>query len=84
MQLVQLVGRFRSSSLATLPLGFNCSFISTSACEPSTGVCSWGCPGGLGFTPVRARCGGGAAAGVAGVPAAPGPQGGWRLGQQEV
>ena len=40
---------FGSSSLATLPLGFNCGFISTSACGPSTGVCSWGCPGGLGF-----------------------------------
>ena len=29
-----------SSSLATLPLGFNRDFISTSACESSTGVCS--------------------------------------------
>ena len=28
---------FGSSSLATLPLGFNCDFISTSACGPSTG-----------------------------------------------
>ena len=55
-----------SSSLATLPLGFNCGFISTSACGWSTGVCSRGCPGGLGFAPVRARCGGGAAAWVAG------------------
>ena len=44
-----------SSSLVTLPLGFNCGFISTSACGSSTGVCSWGCPGGLGFAPVRAR-----------------------------
>ena len=57
-----------SSSLATLPMGFNCGFICTSAC----GVCSWGCPGGLGFAPVRARCGGGAAAWVAGVLTAPG------------
>ena len=31
---------FRSSSLAALPLGFNCGFISTSACGSSTGVCS--------------------------------------------
>ena len=31
---------FGSSSLATPPLGFNCDFISTSACESSTGVCS--------------------------------------------
>ena len=29
---------FGSSSLATLPLGFNCGFISTSACGSSTGV----------------------------------------------
>ena len=29
-----------SSSLATLLLGFNCGFISTSACGSSTGVCS--------------------------------------------
>ena len=40
---------FGSSSLATLPLGFNCGFISTSVCGSSTGVCSWGCPRGLGF-----------------------------------
>jgi len=31
---------FESSSLPTLPLGFNCGFISTSACGSSTGVCS--------------------------------------------
>ena len=36
------------------------------------------------FAPVRARCGGGAAAWVAGVLAAPGTQGSWRLGQQEI
>ena len=29
---------FGSSSLVTLPLGFNCGFISTSACGSSTGV----------------------------------------------
>ena len=33
---------------------------------------------------MRPRCGAGAAAWVAGVLAAPGPQGGWRLGLQEV
>ena len=38
-----------SSSLATLPQGFNCGSVSTSACGSSTGVCSWGCPGGLGL-----------------------------------
>ena len=34
--------------------------------------------------PVRARCGGGAAVWVAGVLAAPGTQGSWRLKQQEI
>ena len=75
---------FGSSSLATLPLGFNCGFISTSACGTSTGVCPWGCPQDLGLPLVRARCGGGAAAWVAWVLAAPGPQGSWRLGKQEI
>ena len=65
---------FGSSSLVTLPLGYTCGFISTSAYGWSTGVCSWGCPGGLGFAPVRARCGGGAAAWVTGVLAALGTQ----------
>ena len=44
---VDLIGRwyswwegFGSYSLATLPLGFNCGFISTSACGLSSGVCS--------------------------------------------
>ena len=36
------------------------------------GVCSGGCPGDLGFAPVKARCGGGTAAWDAGVLAAPG------------
>ena len=39
-----LIGRwwegFGSSPLATLPLGFNCGFILTSACGLSPGVCS--------------------------------------------
>ena len=74
---------FGSCSLATLPLGFNCGFISTSACGLSTVVCSWGCPGGLGFVLVRARCGVGAATWVAGVLAAPGTRG-WWLGKQEI
>ena len=58
---------FVSYSLATLPLGFNYGFISTSVFGSSTGVCSWGYPGGLGFAPMRARCGGSTAAWVAGV-----------------
>ena len=75
---------FGSSCLAILPLGFNCGFISTSACGSSIGVCSWGCPGGLGFAPLRARGGAGADTWVAGVLAVPGAQGNWRLGQQEI
>ena len=66
LQLVHWWEDFGSSSLAMLPLGFNCGLISTSACGSSTGVCSWGCPGGLAFAPVRARCGGGTAAWVTG------------------
>ena len=50
---------FGSSSLVTLPLGFNCGFITTSGYGSFTGVCSWGCPGGLGFAQVKARYGGG-------------------------
>jgi len=68
---------FVSYSLATLPLGFNYGFISTSACGLSTGVCSWGCPGGLGFASVRARCGGDVAAWVTGVLAAAGTRELW-------
>ena len=75
---------FGSSSLATLPLGFNCGFSSTSAHDGPLGFSFSGCPGGLGFGPVRARCGGGAAAWVTGVLAAPGTQRGWQPGQQEV
>ena len=75
---------FGSSSLDTLPLGFNCGFISTSACGSSTGVCSWGCLRGLGSAPVRARCGGGAATWVTGALAAIGTQGSWWLAQQEI
>ena len=67
LQLAQLVGRLGSSSLVTLHLGFNCGFISISACGSSIGVCSWVFPGGLGFAPVRARCGGGAANGLQGL-----------------
>ena len=74
-----------SSSLYTLPLGFNCDFISTSACGSSTSVCSWGFfPGGLGSASVRARCGGGATAWVTGVLAAPGTQRSWWLGEQKI
>ena len=40
--------------------------------------------GGLGSASVKARCGGGTAAWVAGVLVAPGTQGSWWLGQQEM
>ena len=63
---------FGSSTLATLPLSFNCDFIFTSACESSTGVLllsllwrTWVCP-------VRTRCRGGTAAWIAGALAPPG------------
>jgi len=55
-------GRFWSSSLVTPFRELNCGFIPTFACGSSTGVCSWGCPGGLGSAPVRNGCGGGSAA----------------------
>ena len=75
---------FGSSSSATLPLGFNCGFIPTSACGSSTGVCSWGCPEGTGSSLVRARCGWSTDAWVTGVLEAPGTQGSRLLGQQEI
>ena len=84
------MGGFGSYSLATLTLGFNCGFISTSACGSSIWGLLLGCPGGLGFAPVRATCGGGAAAWVTGVLVltgvliTPGTQGSWQLGQQEI
>ena len=44
-----------------------------------------GCvPEDLGLPMLRARCGGGAAAWVARVLIAPGTQGSWQLGQQEI
>jgi len=42
------------------------------------------CPEGLGFASLSARCGHGAAAWVTGALAAPGTQGSWWLGQQEI
>ena len=80
LPLVQLVGRFEVFFLShTAP------WVSVVVLFPHLpvghllGFSSWGCPGGLGFAPMRARCGGGAAAWVAGVLAAPGPQGSWWL-----
>ena len=71
---------FGSCSLATLPLGFNCGFISTSACGLSTGACSWGRPGEPGSAP---------GVEVGQLLEWPGfwqhsTQGSWRLGRQEL
>ena len=57
---------FWSASSATLPLGFSCGCIPTSACGSSTGVCSWDSPGRLRSALVRAGCGGGTVAWVKG------------------
>ena len=82
LQLVQLVGRFWVFFLShTVPSVI--LFPPLDIGHPLRGS-SWGCPGGLGFAPVRARCRGGAAAWVTKVLAAPGTQGSWRPGQQEI
>ena len=75
---------FVSSSLVTLPLGFNHDFISTSRYGLSTGVWFWGCPGGLGFAPVKVRGRGSVAAWATGILGVPATQGSWQLGQQEI
>ena len=82
-----LVGRFWVFFLSHTAPGFQLWFyfhLFMWVKEGFAGVCSRGCPGGLGFAPVRARCGGDAAAWVARVLAALGTQGSWRLGQQEI
>ena len=60
------------SSLATLPLGFNCGFISTSTCGSShiLGFALLRVPGGLQSAQLRVRYGAGMAAWVTGVLAA--------------
>ena len=64
---------FGSSSLATLPLGFNCVLY------PPLHV---DCP--LGFAPVRPAVEVVQLLWVSGVLSAPGTQGSWQLGQQEI
>ena len=84
LQVEQLVGRFGVFFLShILPLGFNCGFISTFTCGSSTGVCSWGCSGGLGLAR-EGQVWRWWAVRVAGVLAAPSTQGSWWLGQQEI
>ena len=63
---------FGSSSLVTLPRVWFVVLFTLLHMRSSTGVFSWGCPGGLGFAPVRARCRGNTAAWVTGVLAVPG------------
>ena len=75
---------FRSPSLATLPVELNCGLIPTSADGSSTGVCSWGSPGGLESASVKTTCERGAAARIAWTPTAPGVQGSQWLAVQEV
>ena len=84
LQLVPLVGMFWFYSLDTCPWISLVVFISTFACESSTGVYSWGSPGGLGCAPGRTKCGGGAVAWIAGALAVPGTKGSHWLGQQEI
>jgi len=76
---------FGSSSLVTLPLGFSCGSLSTYTYGSSTGgLAPEAALGGLGFAPVRARCGGGPAAWVTAVLEAPDTHGSWQLGQQKI
>ena len=56
LQLVQLVGRFGVFFLSHTAPGFQLCCISTAECGLSIGVCSWGCPGGLGFAPWGQVC----------------------------
>ena len=84
LQLAPLVGRFWVFFLSHTAPGFQlwCYF------HLCMWVVHWGLllrlPWRSGSAPVRARGGGGAAAWVAGALAAPGPQGGWWLGRQEI
>ena len=69
---------FGSPSSATLPWDSTVALFPPLHVGRPLGFTS--CPGGPGSAPVRAGCGGGAAAWATGVLAAPGPQGGRRLG----
>ena len=85
LQVTQLVGRFQVFFLSHTAPGFQLWFYFH--------LCMWAIHWylaseaaleDLGLPPVRARCGGGAAAWVAGALAAPGTHGSRGLGQQEV
>ena len=74
---------YRVFFLATLPLGFNCGFISSSACGLSPGFFLLRLPCRTWICPCEARCGG-AVAWVTGVLVAQDTQGSWQLGQHEI
>ena len=82
--LVQPVGRFWVFFLSNTAPGFQLWFYF----PLYMWVVHWGLllrlPWKTRVCPCEARRGGGAAAWIAGVLAAPGTQGGWRLGQQEI
>ena len=84
LQLVHLVGGFGVFLLGHTAPGFQLWFYS----HLCMWVVHWGLllrlPWRTWLCPCKGQCGGGAAAWVTGVLAAPGTQGGWRLGQQEI
>ena len=85
LQLIQLVGGFWVFFLGYTAPGFQLWFyFHLYMWVVHWGGSSWDCPGGLGFAPVRARCGEGAAAWVTGILAAPNTEGSWWLGQKEI
>ena len=84
LQLVQLVERFWVFFLSHTAPGFQLWFYFHLCMWVIHWVCSWGCSGGFESAPERARCGGGAVAWVTRLLAAPGTQGSWQLGQQEI
>ena len=75
---------FGLSSLLTLPLDFSGGFISTSACDLSTGVLLLRLPWRTWVCPSEGQVEGGAVAWVMGALATPATQGNWQLGQQEI
>ena len=72
------MGRFSILFLSRTAPGAQLWFYLHSCLCVSTGVCSWGCPGGPGSLPGRTSCGGSAAAWIAGTLAGPGAQGTWQ------
>ena len=84
LHLAQLVGRLWVFFLSHTAPGFHLWFYF----HLSMWMVHWslllGLPWRIGFAPVRARCGGGAAAWVAEVLAVPGTEGSWQLRKKEI